>query len=202
MELEPRDDVNRIRVSDREREQIIELLGHAAAEGRLTLDEYSERATSAYSARTRGELARLTDDLPATTSVRNAPTKAGQPVAPTPSGPAPESVIAVFGEASRKGNWPVPERLEAKAVFGECRLEFQDAQLQHPVTVIEATVVFGSLIIYVPEGVDVRMGGTAVFGSKESKLKGPVAPGAPVIEIQSKVVFGSVVVKPPKRRWW
>ncbi|WP_232376567.1 DUF1707 SHOCT-like domain-containing protein [Amycolatopsis aidingensis] len=41
------------------------------AEGRLTLDEFSERAAAAYRARTMGELADLTRDLP--TSPETAP---------------------------------------------------------------------------------------------------------------------------------
>jgi hypothetical protein len=56
---------NRLRASDADRDQTVELLASAAAEGRLTLEEYSERSGSALSARTMGELAALTDDVPA-----------------------------------------------------------------------------------------------------------------------------------------
>lgn len=192
MELERHRDADHVRVSDREREQVVELLGQAAAEGRLTLDEYADRAGSAYSARTRGELALLTDDLPMTVPV---------PAVTRPSMDSrPERLVAVFGNESRTGTWRVPERLEARSVFGDCHVELQDAQLQHQVTVIEATAIFGSVTVFVPEGVDVRLTGTAVFGAKESKLRGPVRAGAPVIEIRSRVVFGSVTIRPPKAR--
>lgn len=189
MELERHGDADHVRVSDREREQVVEMLGQAAAEGRLTLDEYADRVGSAYSSRTRGQLARLTDDLP-TGGPRQA-------VAHPSPGPAAERLVAIFGNESRKGNWPVPERLEARSVFGDCHVELQDAQLQHQVTVIEATAIFGAVTIFVPEGVDVRLTGTAIFGAKESKLRGPVRPGAPVVEVRSRVVFGAVNVQPP-----
>jgi Domain of unknown function (DUF1707) len=51
-----------VRASDREREETAELLRRHAAEGRLELDE---RLSTAYAARTHGELAGLTADLPA-----------------------------------------------------------------------------------------------------------------------------------------
>jgi hypothetical protein len=193
VELEPRDDADRIRVSDQEREHVIELLGQAAAEGRLTLDEYSDRAGSATSARTRGELARLTEDLPA-----GAPRRAPAPT----GGQSPDRLVAVFGNESRKGNWPVPEELTATSVFGDCHIELQDAQLRHPVVTINATAIFGSVTVFVPEGVEVRLSGTAIFGAKESKLIGPTSPGAPVIEVRTRVVFGAVTVRPPRSRWW
>jgi hypothetical protein len=195
-----------LRVSDAEREQVVELLGQATAEGRLTLDEYAERATEAHNARTRGELARLTADLPVTTQ-GNLPAAPRTAVGPAVVGGggalAPvERMVAIFGDEVRKGHWLVPDRVEARAVFGDCKIELQDAQLQHQVTTIEATAIFGSVTVYVPEGVDVRMTGTAVFGDKKSKLKTVPRPGAPVIQVVCNVIFGSVVVRPPKRKWW
>ncbi|MEQ4305756.1 DUF1707 domain-containing protein [Plantactinospora sp. B6F1] len=196
MERESQDDADRIRVSDREREQVVELLGTAAAEGRLTLDEYADRATAAHVAKTRGELARLTDDLP--TDSTAAPLPARRPGSAV-AGPAQERLVAIFGNESRKGRWPVPARLEARSVFGDCHIELQDTTLPHPVVTVEATAIFGSVTIFVPEGVEVRLSGTAIFGSKESKLRGATSPGAPVLEVHSRVIFGSVTVRPPDR---
>jgi hypothetical protein len=53
-----------VRASDAERELTVERLQRAMETGRLTLDEFDERAAGAYAARTRGELADLTRDLP------------------------------------------------------------------------------------------------------------------------------------------
>src|SRR3954466_7400430 len=52
------------RASDAEREEVAERLGHAAGAGRLEPDELEERLEAVYSARTVGELATLTADLP------------------------------------------------------------------------------------------------------------------------------------------
>jgi len=53
-----------LRASDADREQLVDLLKGAFAEGRLTQDEYTERMERAYTAKTYGELAMLSADLP------------------------------------------------------------------------------------------------------------------------------------------
>ncbi len=52
------------RAADADRERVVELLRHAHGEGRLSLDEFDERATAAWAARTYRELAGVTADLP------------------------------------------------------------------------------------------------------------------------------------------
>jgi Domain of unknown function (DUF1707) len=54
-----------IRASDRERESVVDVLRDAYTDGRLTLDEFEERTSAAYAAKTWTELRELTGDLPA-----------------------------------------------------------------------------------------------------------------------------------------
>jgi hypothetical protein len=53
-----------IRASDKERESVVDVLRDAYTEGRLTLDEFEDRTTAAYAARTWDDLRELTGDLP------------------------------------------------------------------------------------------------------------------------------------------
>jgi hypothetical protein len=53
-----------LRASDADREQAVDILCTAAGEGRLTRDELDDRLEAALSARTIGELAIATADLP------------------------------------------------------------------------------------------------------------------------------------------
>jgi hypothetical protein len=53
-----------IRASDEDRERVVEILRQHTAEGRITAEEFEERMTAAYSAKTLGALAELTTDLP------------------------------------------------------------------------------------------------------------------------------------------
>jgi hypothetical protein len=65
-----------LRASDADRAVVAEVLGTHMSAGRLTVAEYDERLARTYAARTYGELAELTTDLPA-------------PTRPTPGGPTP-----------------------------------------------------------------------------------------------------------------
>ena len=58
-------DMEKLRVGTAEREGVAQILGSAMADGRLTLAEYEERVDAVWKSSTRGELARVTDDLPA-----------------------------------------------------------------------------------------------------------------------------------------
>ena len=53
-----------LRASDADREQLVDVLKGAFAEGRLSQDEYNDRMERAYTAKTYGELAALAADLP------------------------------------------------------------------------------------------------------------------------------------------
>jgi hypothetical protein len=54
-----------IRAADADRDAVADRLRTAHAEGRLTVEEFGERLDAAFAARTMGELAGLTADLPA-----------------------------------------------------------------------------------------------------------------------------------------
>lgn len=69
-----------LRAADTDRADVAAVLGEHMAAGRLTLDEYDQRLTRAYAARTFGELAELTADLPATRSRRPAEPVQAAPV--------------------------------------------------------------------------------------------------------------------------
>src|SRR5215472_292338 len=64
-----------IRVSDAERQRAVLVLRDAVVEGRLTLEEYSDRVGHAFAAKTDQDLAVLVRDLPAvpTSQLRTQP---------------------------------------------------------------------------------------------------------------------------------
>lgn len=71
-----------LRASDNDRERTVVALRHHAAAGRLTVEELDERSAAAFAARTVGDLAALTTDLPA-----------AAPAAPA-AAPAPARAVA------------------------------------------------------------------------------------------------------------
>jgi hypothetical protein len=60
-----------LRASDADRERIVESLRRHTADGRLTMDEFEQRMAAAYAARTFGDLAVLTTDLPVDLGARD-----------------------------------------------------------------------------------------------------------------------------------
>ena len=63
MERPPHDPA-RMRIGDKERNQVAELLQRAAGDGRLDFDELEERLEATWSAKTYGDLVPITADLP------------------------------------------------------------------------------------------------------------------------------------------
>jgi Domain of unknown function (DUF1707) len=55
---------DRLRASDKDRDQVADILREQYAQGRLTIEEFEERSAAALAARTMGDLAPLTRDLP------------------------------------------------------------------------------------------------------------------------------------------
>ncbi len=174
---------SQMRASDADRDRAIETLAAANAEGRLGLEEYSQRSEAALTALTLGDLGRLTADLPAPPP--------GDAVA------VPEKITAVLGNETRKGPWVVPPYLEIRSVLGDCHLELQRAVIRQQVTTMHVSVRFGSVTIFVPDGVDVRLTGRAVLSAKSSDLRGEPKPGAPVLVVRCDLFCGAVTVRRP-----
>lgn len=85
----------RLRAADTDRERVADLLQRHTAAGRLSLDEYEQRVAGAWQARTVGELAALTADLPA--DQRNPGAGRRPPVAAIAAGLALLSLVVLAG---------------------------------------------------------------------------------------------------------
>jgi hypothetical protein len=81
-----------MRIGNAEREAAVRALGEHYAQGRLDQQEYEERTSAAYAARTSDDLAPLFEDLPGhdeqTTAVLPAPPTVAAPVPRSPRDPA------------------------------------------------------------------------------------------------------------------
>jgi Domain of unknown function (DUF1707) len=184
-----------LRASDVDRERVVAVLAEAFGDGRLTLDEHSDRVQRAYQARTLGELAGLTTDLVPAGS---------QPLQVDDS----RSVTAFFSTLRREGRWVMPDRLSVTAVGGHVVLDLREAMLQSLHSILHATLVGGQLHILVPEGVTVVVTPSRQSGRMGADLNprpGPAPqPGTPLIEVRSFSVAGQVRVHTPRRpggRW-
>jgi class 3 adenylate cyclase len=172
-----------IRASDAERERAATALREHAAAGRLTLEELSERAERAYGAVTVDELEEIGRDLPAV-----AP--AGRPRR------RPKRFTGViFGDIERTGRWRLPRFSLAFVLFGNADLDLRQAELDGPAASFTALVLFGNIDLYVPEGVEVDLGGLAVFGHRHEWGRDvPPVPGTPLVRVHIFSLFGTADV--------
>ncbi|GGU40728.1 DUF1707 domain-containing protein [Streptomyces coeruleorubidus] len=175
-----------MRASHADRDRIVDVLRVAAGDGRLTLEELDERLEAALSARTVGELAVLTVDLP-------------EVVGETPE--AQEVVrIEQEGSSTRRGDgWVVPRCLEIRSAWGEVTLDFTDAVITRDTLHIDLDMRAGALKLLTRPGVVVD---TGALVTNYSQIKARGAADAPVVlrvRITGEINYGQIVVRPPRR---
>jgi hypothetical protein len=171
-----------ILASDAERERGIALLRDAVGEGRLTLEEFSDRVELTYGARTDQELAELVRDLPSERA----------PSLP----PISEEHRAFCSHLIRSGPWSLPANSSWRSIFGTIDLDLRQARLAGPETVLEVHNLFGTVTVIVPEGIEVKVRRGGHFASQkiESPERAP-APGGPSLTIETSGPGGTLYVR-------
>ena len=180
------DDVPDLRASHADRDRVVDTLRIAGGDGRLSAEELETRLESALSARTLGELARLTADLP------DAPAAKGKDVL---------VVEQHGGRYVREGRWPVPARIELRTQ--ECRvtLDFTHAVITSNVLRIETDMVHGKLFVVSSPGIVIDTDGLQLTYSK-LKLHPENAADDPRlhIELVGRLVHAKVIEQRPRRQ--
>ena len=172
-----------LRVSDADRDAVIELLKERTADGTLTLAEFADRVGTALVARTRADLDAVRADLPGApaTAQRRNPT---------------HTVLSIMAGAGKKGRWRCGERVVAVAVMGGCHIDFRGAEIDADVVHVVAVAVMGGIDIVVPEGIEVGLDGLPVMGGKSMQVKNvPRLPGSPRILVHAYPIMGGVTVR-------
>jgi hypothetical protein len=175
-----------LRASHQDRDRAVELLRVAAGDGRLTAEELDQRLELALTARTYGELAALTRDLPAVPGLEPAEAL---------------NIDCRSGSAERTGRWVVPHRIVVRVVGGSVKLDFTEAVLTQPVLLIDADVHSGVLKLVTKPGVEVNTDAVSVSGGG-IKVKAPPETGRPAllrVLVSGKVAMGSIKARPSRR---
>jgi Domain of unknown function (DUF1707) len=150
-----------MRASDADRDQVIELLRAAVADGRLDPVEFDERLDAALAARTIDALAPLTADLTAVPGSDGALTP---PFAGAPAEPAAEllTIKERHGMVRRDGRWTLPHRLALRTAWCDVLLDLTSAVRSAPELVIELRVNGGNVELVLAPGMVVDANGLSV----------------------------------------
>ncbi len=172
-----------MRASDADREQVAERLRESSRRGRLEMTEFDERLDAAYRARTYGELAPLTRDLPPAapsggvparprTSPRGpGPGPPGSGAPPPPGAPSPSSAAS-----AERGRWSVSRVFTAFTLCGGGDIDLRDADFEDREIVIRCFPVMGGVGVVVPPDLHVEVTGVGFMGGFDDRGAGEGTP--------------------------
>ncbi|GAA1862045.1 DUF1707 domain-containing protein [Pseudonocardia ailaonensis] len=159
-------------------------LERAVGEGRLTLDEFTDRAGTVWAAGSGAEIERTLSDLPV-------PVVGG-------TQPGRSTLIGVIGDVTRRGRWTLRRRTTAVLLIGDVDLDLRTAVVEQgdePV-VIDTWTVIGDVTVTVPDGVEVETGGFTLLGDRKLDLAPvPRVPGTPLVRVRVWSLIGDVSVR-------
>jgi hypothetical protein len=189
-----------LRVSDAERDVTLRTLGDHAAVGRLTLDELEERSGRALVAKTRGELAALTTDLPA-----GGVQPGGSPALARDARPKRPVrwMVSIMSGSHRRGRFRAVGSINAVAIMGGDEIDLRDAEIEGGELTLNLFALMGGANIYVPDSVDLDVGGFSLMGGHEEVGREITPrPGAPLIRIRVyNLMSGATIYRlPPQAR--
>lgn len=172
-----------MRLSDAERERVVEHLNQAVGEGRLTLDEFEERLGGVLAARTRADLEPFVADLPAA-------------VAP--------DVVELRSRASslkRAGRWVVPRRLVVEVQSSNVKLDLTAAAITWPTLEVLLDTRSSNVTLVLPPGASATMDELEMRASN-ARAKVPDSGGLHVV-LRGRLQSSNVKVRYQRRflRW-
>ncbi len=172
-----------LRVSDADREQAVIALREHLLAGRLTLEEFSERIEAALRAQLGGELACVKEDLPdvfvEAAGSRRRPARLA---------------AALFGHVTRRGRLRLRGWAFAASAFGDLDFDLREATIDRHQSAVTVVAAFGNVDVYVPEGVNVDVGGITVFGHRRDWGRDAGRPDAPTVHFRVLGFAGTIDV--------
>jgi hypothetical protein len=183
-----------VRASDAERDATVERLSQATGEGRLTLEEFSQRMERATTARTRAELDRLVTDLPASGAAAGAVTVG--------SSAGPSWHVSPIGGLNVFGPWRMGRHVIVVTLVGGARLDLSQAELAAPEVTLTKVSLVGGVRVRVPSGIRVEASGLTLVGGTRVEGAPDPGPGAPTIHIRAFSLVGGIRIRRdgPSRR--
>jgi class 3 adenylate cyclase len=180
-----------VRISDAERNGAVEFLRHHCGEGRLTLDEFSDRVGLVFEAATSADLEAVTHDLPPILM------PSAEPAVPTARRRVSRFTFACMGGGQRRGRWRLEGHHLVVAFLGGSQIDLRGAEIVGDEVTITVIAFMGGAQVIVPEGIAVEVSGAAFMGGKSTKVNEdvPRIPGTPIVRVQAYPIMGGIGVR-------
>lgn len=172
-----------MRVSDAERNRVVERLNQAVGEGRLTLAEFEDRVGGVLAARTHADLAPFTADLPATVT------------------PQVLELRSRSSSLKRAGRWVVPRQVVVEAQSASVRLDLTEAVIVSPTVEVLLDVRSSALTLVLPHGASATLHDVEM-SSSAAKARVPDSGGLHIV-VRGQLQSSSLKVRYQRRflRW-
>lgn len=194
-----------IRIGHAERDQAVETLREAAADGRLTLEELDGRIEGALAAKTRDDLRPLLADLLPPTEVEvvvnsTAALERQRAGEPGWSWQDPLVFTARWDDVVRAGPWEVPPFLEVHPVAANVKLNLVDARVTSEIIDVVVHGGAGDAIFIVPDGWGADISRVEKgMGTLKSTVNPRPSGRLPLLVVRGKGSLGNVKVRHPNR---
>jgi hypothetical protein len=181
------------------RREAISVLCRAQADGHLPVEIFESRLDQVRQAPNEATLAAILADLddlalpPAVTGSHDLVAADHTGVAPAEY----LRLTSVFGSTTRAGSWTVPLVLEAKILFGEMTIDLRDAVFGADVIDLLIDVKVGSFTLIVPAGTQVENEVEETLSSSTHSTRSArgARPNGLLIRLRGTAFMGSVEVK-------
>jgi hypothetical protein len=195
------------------RDQALDLITEAFANGSLSLEEYEQKAEQIQKANLPAEIAGQIEGLPQPEPRRmespaaRAEARLSRASRPMPEGleriptedksGSPEFSLCIMGDRKLRGEWLNSDQATSFTLMGSITLDLRGTTLPPGRLKIDAMAIMGEIQIIVPEGLPVKMSAFPFMG--EATVKGSVeqriVPGMPWVDVSGIALMGSIVVK-------
>ena len=111
------------------------------------------------------------------------------------------SIFGGFGLG--KGAWKPGKKLTAISLFGGTDIDFQQAELEEPVTEVVCVSILGGIDIIVPPDLPVTVSGLSLLGGRDVKLSESGLEkqlSDKSLHINAIAILGGISIKTPKEK--
>lgn len=183
-----------IRAADDDRDAVMQILHQAFSEGRITVEEHTERTDAALNSKTYDDLFELTADLiPQRPTPRRTPSRTGNRRIPPPE---LEPINAVLCEVQRAGPYRISHNTRISAFMGTVHIDLSEAVFSEQVVTFDLNPSMSAIKITVPRGVGIRDETTKSWSDVSARsLTREPGPGQPTVLLRGALAMSQLKLR-------